>query len=106
MAMGQLQQDDPRRLVDELNLADTPVFGFSWLLLTAVGLMPLADASLKRSPSIPMPVTIAFFVAVSSGIALQRRYSCMGLVLHVVSQIVIWLSLFCMSLAIALFTAG
>jgi hypothetical protein len=30
----------------------------------------------------------------------------MGLVLHIFGQIVIWLSIFCMSLAIALYATG
>jgi hypothetical protein len=86
-------------------LSDLPgslIFGFSWLLVMAIGLMPLAEASLDRSPSITMPTTIAFFVAVGSAILLRRRYSWMGLVLHIFGQISIWLSLFVMSLAIVL----
>lgn len=50
-------------------------FWFSWLLVVAIGLMPIAEAVLNRSPSITMPATIAFFVAVGSGILLRRRYS-------------------------------
>jgi len=80
------------------------IFGFSWLLVMVIGLMPLAEASLARSPSITMPTTIAFFVAVGSAILLRRRYSWMGLVLHIFGQITIWLSLFVMSLAIVLIT--
>lgn len=106
MATRQPRQEDRKSPLDELNLADTAIFGFSWMLVMAVGLMPIVEASLKRSPSISMPVTIAFFVAVASGIALRRRYSWMGLVLHIFGQIVIWLSIFCISLAIALFAAG
>jgi threonine/homoserine/homoserine lactone efflux protein len=49
-----------------------------------------------------MPTTIVFFVAVGSAILLRRRYSWMGLVLHIFGQIAIWLSLFVMSLAIVL----
>lgn len=87
----------------ELNdLPGTLIFGFSWLLVMAIGLMPLAEASLARSPSITMPTTIVFFVAVGSAVLLRQRYSWMGFVLHIFSQIVIWLSLFVMSLAIVL----
>jgi hypothetical protein len=75
MATRQSQPEDRKSPLDELNLADTAVFGFSWMLVMAVGLVPIVEASLKRSPSISMPVTIAFFVAVASGIALRRRYS-------------------------------
>ena len=106
MTTRQPRQEDRKTPLDELNLADTAVFGFSWMLVMAVGLMPIVEASLKRSPSVSMPVVIAFFVAIASGIALRRRYSWMGLVLHIFGQIVIWLSIFCMSLAIALYTAG
>lgn len=84
------------------DLPGTLIFGFSWLLVMAIGLTPLAEASLARSPSITMPTTIAFFVAVGSAILLRRRYSWMGLVLHIFGQIAIWLSLFVMSLAIVL----
>ncbi|MEG8223758.1 hypothetical protein OSJ57_24640 [Sphingomonas sp. HH69] len=82
------------------------LFGFSWLLVMAIGLMPIAEAVLDRSPSITMPATIAFFVAVGSGILLRRRYSWIGVVLHIYGQIAIWLSLFAMSLAIVLFAIG
>jgi hypothetical protein len=65
------------------------IFGFSWLLVMAIGLAPLAEASVARSPSIAMPTTIAFFVAVGSAILLRRRYSRMGLVLHIFGQMTI-----------------
>ena len=58
-------------------------FGFSWLLVMAIGLAPLTEASLSRSPSITMPTTVAFFVAVGSAVLLRRRYSWTGLVLHI-----------------------
>ncbi len=106
MVTRQPRQEDRKSPLDELNLADTAVFGFSWMLVMAVGLMPIVEASLKRSPSISMPVTIAFFVAIASGMALRRRYGWMGLVLHIFGQIVIWLSIFCISLAIALYAVG
>jgi len=85
------------------DLSGVVIFGFSWLLVMVIGLMPLAEASLARSPSITMPTTIAFFVAVGSAVLLRRRYSWMGLVLHIFGQIAIWLSLFVLSLAIVLF---
>ncbi len=75
------------------------------MLIMAVGLMPIVDASLKRSPSVSMPVTIAFFVAVASGIALRHRYSWFGLVLQIFGQIATWLSIFCMLLATVLYAA-
>jgi hypothetical protein len=96
---GQSAQYRPPAPTD---LSGTLIFGFSWLLVMAIGLAPLAEASLSRSPSITMPTTIAFFVAVGSATLLRRRYSWMGLVLHIFGQIAIWLSLFVMSLAIVL----
>lgn len=94
-----MQHHRPPVLTD---LSGSLIFGFSWLLVMAIGLMPLAEASLSRSPSITMPTTIAFFIAVGSAVLLRRRYSWMGLVLHIFGQIAIWLSLFVMSLAIVL----
>ena len=94
-----MQHHCPPVLTD---LSGSLIFGFSWLLVMAIGLMPLAEASLSRSPSITMPTTIAFFIAVGSAVLLRRRYSWMGLVLHIFGQIAIWLSLFVMSLAIVL----
>lgn len=79
---------------------------FSWLLVMAIGLMPIAEVTLNRPPSITTPTTIAFFIAVGSGILLRRRYSWVGLVMHIYGQIAIWLSLFTMSLALALFAYG
>jgi len=92
----------PHRPPALTDISGSLIFGFSWLLVMAIGLMPLAEASLARSPSITMPTTIAFFIAVGSAILLRRRYSWMGLVLHIFGQIAIWLSLFVMSLAIVL----
>ena len=91
---------------DVLPMSSNLVFGFSWMLVMAIGLMPLAEASLHRMPSITMPTAITFFVAVGSAILLRRRYSWVGLVLHIYGQIAIWLSLFVMSLAIALYALG
>ena len=84
------------------DLSGTLIFGFSWMLIMSIGLMPIAEASLSRSPSITMPTTIAFFVAVGSTVLLRRRYSWMSLVLHIFGQVAIWLSLFVMSLAAVL----
>lgn len=91
---------------EPLDLRSNLLFGFSWLLVMAVGLMPLAEAVLHRSPSITMPTTIAFFIAVGSGVMLRRRYTWVGVVLHIYGQIAIWLSLFVMSLATVLALLG
>ena len=69
-------QHSPLALTD---MFGTLVFGFSWSLVMAIGLAPLAEASLSRLPSITMPTTIAFFVAFGSAFLLRRRYSWMGL---------------------------
>lgn len=82
------------------------VFILSWFLVTAVGLMPLGEASLHRSPSITLPTISAFLIAVGSGITLRRRYSWVGVVLHIYGQIAIWLSMFVMSLAEVLALVG
>jgi len=92
--------------LEHLNLADTLAFGFSWMLVMAIGLMPIFETIIQRPPSISMPAVIAFFTAVGSGVVLKRRVSWVGLVLHIFGQILIWLSLFVMSLAIALYVRG
>ena len=78
------------------------ILGFSWMLMMAIGLMPIAEGVLNRSPSITVPTAMAFFIAVGSAVLLRQRYSWLGLVLHIYGQIAIWLSLFVMSLAIVL----
>lgn len=78
------------------------ILGFSWVLIMAIGLVPIAEGSLHRSPSITVPTAVAFFVAVGSAALLRQRYSWIGVVLHIYGQIAIWLSLFVMSLAIVL----
>ena len=92
--------------LEHLNLADTLVFGCSWMLVMAIGLMPIFETTIERPPAISMPAVIAFFTAVGSGVMLKRRYSWVGLVLHIFGQILIWLSLFVISLAIALYARG
>ena len=90
----------------EIDLRSGVVLAFSWLLVLALGLLPLAEATMARSPSIATPALIAFFVAVASGIVLRRRYTWVGLAMHIYGQIAIWLSLFVMSLAAVLFVVG
>lgn len=72
------------------------------MLVMAVGLVPIVEGSVHRSPSITAPTVIAFFIAVGSAVVLRQRYSWVGLVLHIYCQIAIWLSLFVMSLAVVL----
>jgi hypothetical protein len=71
----------------------TALFSCSWFLVTVLGLMPVAEARLHRVPSISPLALIAFFVAVGSAAALRRRYTWLGVVLHIYSQIAIWLSI-------------
>ena len=89
-----------------LDFSSASVLGFSWLLVVGIGLLPLFESMAQRPPSISMPAVIVFFVATGSGAALRRRYDWVGLVLHIFGQILIWLSLFVMSLALALYLAG
>lgn len=106
MTRNQLGRIEVESETPELDMADRAVFGFSWMLVMALGVMPIVETSLRRSSSISMPVVIAFFVAVASGLALRRCYSWLGFVLHIIDQIAIWLSIFCMSLAAVLYVSG
>ncbi len=92
--------------INSLDFSSASVLGFSWLLVVGIGLLPLFESMAQRPPSISMPAVIVFFVATGSGAALRRRYDWVGLVLHIFGQILIWLSLFVMSLALALYLAG
>lgn len=98
MAITSLRQ----QLSTEPSAAGNLILGFSWMLMMAIGLVPIAEGSLHRSPSITVPTAMAFFIAVGSAVLLRQRYSWLGLVLHIYGQIAIWLSLFVMSLAIVL----
>jgi len=89
----------------ELDFGKRGVFAFSWVLVLMVGVMPIVEASLHRRPSISLPATIVFFGTVSSSIVLRRSYSWLGIALHIFSQILIWLSIFTMSLALVLYLA-
>lgn len=78
----------------------TALFASSWFLVTILGLMPIAEALLHRPPSVSRLAVIAFFVAVGSAAALRRRYTWLGVVLHIYSQIAIWLSITFCSMAL------
>ena len=106
MAARFREKDQRPNPLADLNLADTLVFGFSWMLVMAIGLMPILETIIQRPPSISMPAVIVFFTAVGSGGVLRRQYGWVGLVLHIFGQILIWLSIFVMSLAVALYAAG
>lgn len=103
MAARFREKDQRPNPLADLNLADTLVFGFSWMLVMAIGLMPIFETIIQRPPSISMPAVIAFFTAVGSGVVLKRHYSWAGIVLHIFGQILIWLSIFVMSLAAVLY---
>ena len=102
MAARFREKDRGPNPLEHLNLADTLVFGFSWMLVMVIGLMPIFETIIRRPPSISMPAVIAFFIAAGSGGVLKRRCSWVGLVLHIFGQILVWLSIFVISLAIAL----
>ncbi|PND71677.1 hypothetical protein, partial [Escherichia coli] len=79
MATRQPRQEDRKSPLDDLNLADTAVFGFSWMLVMAVGLMPIVEASLKRSPSIsivPLGKGKVMPGAISTGTKASRAVIC------------------------------
>lgn len=97
------QRLSPMQQLDPMGAA---LFLFSWALVVVIGLMPILETVLKRSPSISTPALAMFLVSVGSAAVLRRSYNWMGLVLHVVGQILIWLSIFVMSLAFALFLVG
>lgn len=89
-------------LSTEPTVTENLILGFSWMLIMAIGLVPIVEESLHRSPSITVPTAVAFFIAIGSAALLRQRYSWLGVVLHIYGQIAIWLSLFVMSLAIVL----
>ncbi len=106
MAARFQEKDEQPNPLEHLNLADRLAFGFSWMLVTAIGLMPIFETIIQRTPSISMPAVVVFFTAVGSGVVLKRRYTWIGLVLHIFGQTIIWLSLFCMSLAFVIYVRG
>lgn len=106
MTMRQPWREDEKNAAHELDLADSAVFAFSCILIMAFGLMPIVDASLRRSPVILMPLAIALFVTIASALILRRRHSWLDFVLYVFGQIAIWLSIFCMSLVGVLYVSS
>lgn len=93
-------------LPKDLDLSSNLAFLFSWFLVSGLGLLPLFDETLPRDPTPSASALIVFFVAVGSAAVLRRHYSWVGLVMHVFSQIFMWLSVFCVSLAGVLYAAG
>ena len=84
----------------------TTLFSCSWFLVTVLGLMPIAEAKLHRTPSVPPLAIVAFFIAVGSAAALRQRYTWLGVVLHIYSQIAIWLSVTFCSMAFVMSAIG
>ena len=62
------QRVDP---IEGLDFGSAAVFGFSWLLVLCIGLLPLLESLAQRPPSISMPAVIIFFVATGSGAAVH-----------------------------------
>lgn len=89
-----------------LDLSGSVAFFFSWLLVFAVGLLPVVTDRRTCVPHVPEAGLLIFLSAVASGAYLKRQYSWIGCLMHIISQILIWLSLFCVSLAWALFAAN
>ena len=54
----------------------------------------------------PNLAIVAFFIAIGSAAALRRRYTWLGVVLHIYSQIAIWLSVTFCSMAFIISTIG
>jgi hypothetical protein len=84
----------------------TVLFASSWFLVTVLGLVPIAEAKLHRTPSVPSLAVVAFFIAVGSAAALRHRYTWLGVVLHIYSQIAIWLSVTFCSMAFVMSAIG
>ncbi len=82
----------------------TGLFVASWFVVTVLGLMPLAEVRLHRGPSVSPLAIVAFFIAIGSAAALRRRYTWLGVVLHIYSQIAIWLSVTFCSMAFIIST--
>jgi hypothetical protein len=53
------EKDQRPSPLEHLNLANTLVFGFSWMLVMAIGLMPIFETIIQRPPSMSMPAVIA-----------------------------------------------
>lgn len=77
----------------------TGLFASSWFLVTVLGLIPIVEAKLHRTPSMPSLAIVAFLIAVGNAAVLRRRYTWLGVVLHIYSQIAIWLSVTFYSMA-------
>lgn len=88
--------------LQDLSIRGTLVLGVSWMLVMALGLWPVVEAVRAQQPSFALPTALAFSIAVGSAALLRKHYSWVGGLLHIVGQILIWLSIFCLSLAAAL----
>jgi len=75
------------------------VLGLSWLAIIVLGLTPLLGESYRRPDSIVAPAMLAFAIAVSSAALLRHHYSWIGATLHVAGHVMIWLSIFVLTLA-------
>ena len=75
------------------------VLGLSWLAVVLLGLTPLLGELYRRPDSAVAPATLAFSFAVSSAALLRHHYNWVGAALHVAGQVMIWLSIFVLTLA-------
>ena len=84
---------------DGLTAWRSAVLGLSWLAIIVLGLTPLLGEIYRRPDSIVAPAMLAFAIAVSSAALLRDHYSWIGAALHVAGQVMIWLSIFVLTLA-------
>jgi apolipoprotein N-acyltransferase len=75
------------------------VLGLSWLLIVLLGLVPLLEEIYHRPHSPAGPAALAFSIAVSSAAMLRRHYCWLGAALHIAGQVMIWLSIFALTIA-------
>ena len=85
--------------LDGIDTRCSTILALSWLLIVVLGLVPLLQQLYERPYSAAGPATLAFAVAVSSAALLRRHYSWLGAALHIGGQIMIWLSVFALTIA-------
>lgn len=79
------------------------VLTFSWVAIVLLGLAPLLEELYHRPYSAAAPATLAFAIAISSAAILRHHYSWLGAALHIAGQVMIWLSIFSLTIAALIF---
>lgn len=72
---------------------DDASFFLSWFLVGCLALVPLADSSIVHSHTVVITGLLVALISVLSCFFLRVRYEWLGLVLHIYSQVMIWLSI-------------